>query len=265
MTDALPAALVTGAAGRIGRAIAQALGREGRIVAVHYHRSGDAAKETAALIEQAGGQAFVIQADLQDPAQARALVPEAVKVIVEKGGVLGCLVNNASLFEYDCIADLEAENFDRHFAINARAPALMMQAFAKYTAAANPAARLPVIINILDQKLGNPDPDYLSYTISKYALEGLTQTMALALAPSIRVIGIAPGLTLPSDDLKDAAFEKARTRLPLGRSTTLDDIAATVCYGATAPSITGQTIVVDAGQHLLPSRRDIAFTTKENP
>lgn len=257
MTDQPPAALVTGAAGRIGRVIATTLGREGRAVAVHYHRSGEAAKETVGIIEQAGGRAVAIQADLADPGQVNTLIPRAVLALAKMSGVLGCLVNNAALFEYDTVDTLAGESFDRHMAINARAPALLMRAFAEHVSTARPAQ--PVIINILDQKLHNPDPDYLSYTISKYALEGLTRTMALALAPEIRVIGIAPGLTLPNDNLSGAAFDSAAARLPLGRLTAVDDIAATVCYVATAPSITGQTIVVDAGQHLLAANRDIAF------
>jgi NAD(P)-dependent dehydrogenase (short-subunit alcohol dehydrogenase family) len=264
------AALVTGAGGRIGRAIACALGAEGRPVAVHYNKGGDGAAETVALIEAGGGKAIAIQADLADSRAAEGLIPKASETLnglgLGLGDGLSCLVNNASHFAYDELSDIEASGFDRHMAVNARGPALLSKAFAKHIAANGAAHGASadtnsgaVIVNILDQKLFNPDPDYLSYTISKFALEGLTRTLALALAPTIRVVGVAPGVTLPSGELDAADFEKIGELMPLGRSTAVEDIAATVCYVATARSITGQTVTVDAGQHLRLSGRDIAF------
>ncbi|MCZ6604167.1 MAG: SDR family oxidoreductase [Alphaproteobacteria bacterium] len=259
---ALPGALVTGAAARIGRAIATALAAEGRAVAVHYNRSGKAAEETVSAIAESGGRAVAIKADLADASAAAELVPRAAEALAGLDAQFGCLVNNASLFEFDRVGELGPESFDRHMAVNARAPALIMQAFAGHIAA-DPVSGA-VVINILDQKLRNPNPDHLSYTISKYALEGLTRTMALACAPDIRVVGVAPGLTLPGGALDEAAFATAAARLPLGRATAVEDIAATVCYVAAAPSITGQTILVDAGQHLAATSRDVAFTEPED-
>lgn len=257
--EPLPGALVTGGGARIGRAIALALAAEGRAVAIHYHRSASAAEETATSIRDTGGRAVTLACDFADPEATGELIGGAAAALAALGSNFGLLVNNASLFEYDSAADLSAARFDRHMAVNARAPALLATAFAAQVAAAGPAPPGPAIVNILDQRLHNPDADYLSYTVSKYAAEGLTRTLALALAPDIRVIGIAPGLALPSRDMDEETFAAAGARTPLGHPTAVQDIAATVCYAATARSITGQTILVDAGQHLSPTLRDVAF------
>jgi len=252
-------ALVTGAGGRIGREIALALASEGRAMIVHYNLSQAEAEQTVAMINEAGGSAAMLQADLGDPVAAAGVVPRAAALLETFGSTFGCLVNNASHFVYDSAADFSQRLFDQHMAVNVRAPALLSRAFAKHIGDRADTDTTAVIVNIVDQKVQNPDPDYLSYTLSKFALDGLTKTLALALAPTIRVVGVAPGLTLPSRELSGDAFDQAAASLPFGRATSASDIAATVCYVASAPSITGQTITVDSGQHLMDNQRDIAF------
>jgi len=244
-------AVVTGGAQRIGRAIALALARDGWHVVVHYHRSEAAARQTVAAIEARGEQAVAIAADLSDPAAAAGLLAAAADVT---GGV-GCLVNNASVFAADDIATVDAAGFDTAMAVNLRAPVLLSRAFA---------AQLPdgaegVIVNLLDQKLVNPNPDFLSYTLSKYGLGGLTTTLAMALGPRIRVCGVAPGLTLPSAGQTQDQFAAVHGRTPLGRGATVADIAGAVRYLVAADAVTGEVVLVDGGQHLAGSARDVMF------
>ncbi len=244
-------ALVTGAAQRIGRAIALALANDGWYPVVHYHRSDKAAAETVAAIEGRGGQATAIAADLADPAAAARLVAAAADVT----GGLGCLVNNASMFAADDIASVTAAGFDAMMAVNLRAPVLLSRAFAE----ALPDGADGVIVNLLDQKLVNPNPDFLSYTLSKYGLDGLTTTLAMALGPRIRVCGVAPGLTLPSAEQSRAQFDAVHGRTPLGRGATPEDIAGAVRYLVSAVAVTGEVVLVDGGQHLVGSARDVMF------
>ncbi|NKB47956.1 MAG: SDR family oxidoreductase [Alphaproteobacteria bacterium] len=251
VSKAPPGALVTGAAQRIGRAIAQGLADDGWHVVIHYHRSADAANETAAAIEAAGGKATAIAADLSDPAAAARLVAAAAQAT----GELGCLVNNASMFAADDIATVGADSFDAMMAVNLRAPVLLSQAFAE----ALPDGAEGVIVNLLDQKLVNPNPDFLSYTLSKYGLSGLTTTLAMALGPRIRVCGVAPGLVLPSADQTPAQFASVHGRTPLGRGATAVDIAGAVRYLVSAVAVTGEVMLVDGGQHLVGSARDVMF------
>ena len=244
-------ALVTGAAQRIGRAIALGLANDGWHPVVHYHRSGDAAAETVAAIEERGGTATAIAADLSDPDAAAGLVAAAAAAT----GGLGCLVNNASMFAADDIGSVSAADFDAIMAVNLRAPVLLSRAFAD----ALPDGAEGVIVNLLDQKLVNPNPDFLSYTLSKYGLSGLTTTLAMALAPRIRVCGVAPGLTLPSADQRPEQFAAVHGRTPLGRGATVDDIAGAVRYLVAADAVTGEVVMVDGGQHLVGSDRDVMF------
>ena len=244
-------ALVTGAAQRIGRAIALGLANDGWHPVVHYHRSGDAAAETVAAIEERGGTATAIAADLSDPDAAAGLVAAAAAAT----GGLGCLVNNASMFAADDIGSVSAAGFDAIMAVNLRAPVLLSRAFAE----ALPDSAEGVIVNLLDQKLVNPNPDFLSYTLSKYGLSGLTTTLAMALAPRIRVCGVAPGLTLPSADQRPEQFAAVHGRTPLGRGATVDDIAGAVRYLVAADAVTGEVVLVDGGQHLVGSDRDVMF------
>ena len=244
-------ALVTGAAQRIGRAIALGLANDGWHPVVHYHRSGDAAAETVAAIEERGGTATAIAADLSDPDAAAGLVAAATAAT----GGLGCLVNNASMFAADDIGSVGVAGFDAIMAVNLRAPVLLSRAFAD----ALPDGAEGVIVNLLDQKLVNPNPDFLSYTLSKYGLSGLTTTLAMALAPRIRVCGVAPGLTLPSADQRPEQFAAVHGRTPLGRGATVDDIAGAVRYLVAADAVTGEVMLVDGGQHLVASDRDVMF------
>ncbi|MGZ3184663.1 MAG: SDR family oxidoreductase [Telluria sp.] len=244
-------ALVTGAGRRLGRAIALGLARAGWDVAVHYRHSRAEAEETVRAIEALGRRACALPCDLADAAAARALVPQAVAAL----GSLQCLVNNASLFEYDSAAAFSPELLDRHMHANVTAPLLLAQALH----AATPDGAQAVVVNLLDQKLYNPNPDFLSYTLSKAALHSATTLLAQALAPKLRVVGVAPGITLVSGDQTADGFAKAHTATPLGRSSTPEDIADAVCYAAGAGALTGTTLVVDGGQHLVPLERDVMF------
>jgi NAD(P)-dependent dehydrogenase (short-subunit alcohol dehydrogenase family) len=236
------AVLITGAAQRLGRAIALALAADGWAVAVHYRASRAPAAALVDEIAGAGGRAVALGADLADEAAVAALVPRAVAAL----GPLGCLVNNASVFENDTAATADRASWDAHLAVNLRAPFALMQGFA----AQLPATAGGAIINMLDQRVWSVTPYFVSYTVSKAALWTLTQTMALALAPRIRVNGIGPGPTLPSPRQSAAQFERQCASLPLRRGTTPDEIAAAVHFILAAPALTGQMIALDGGQHL---------------
>ncbi|HZX28123.1 MAG TPA: SDR family oxidoreductase [Telluria sp.] len=255
MTSPAPqAALVTGAGRRLGRAIALGLARAGWDVAVHYRASADEAREVADAIQALGRRACLLQADLSEEDEARALVPRAVAAL----GALHCVVNNASLFEYDDAASFTGAVLQRHMQANVAGPLLLAQALH----AATPAGGQGVVINLLDQKLYNLNPDFLSYTLSKAALHTATTVLAQALAPRLRVVGVAPGLTMVSGDQSAAGFAKAHTATPLGRSSTPEDIVDAVLYAARARALTGTTLLVDGGQHLLPLERDVMFLAK---
>ena len=247
-------ALVTGAGRRIGRAIALGLARAGWDVVVHYRASDVDARATAAEVEALGRRAALLQCDLTDEAAVRALVPRAVEAL----GALGCVVNNASQFDYDGALDFSPALLAAHMQANVAAPILLAQALH----AATPAGSQAVVINLLDQKLYNLNPDFLSYTLSKAALQTATTMLAQALAPTVRVVGVAPGLTLVSGAQTEAGFSKAHQATPLGRSSSPQDIVDAVCYLASAGGITGTTLVVDGGQHLMPLPRDVMFLTK---
>lgn len=255
-TDVRKVALVTGAAKRIGRTIAIALAQRGWDVAVHYGRSADAANETVRAIEQLGRRAAAIQCNLADEPAVKALVPEAMHAL--DANTLSCVVNNASLFERDSAGDFTLAQLDAHMHANLAAPVLLAQALHDVT----PLGAQSVVVNLLDQKLFNLNPDYLSYTLSKAALHSATTMLAQALAPRVRVVGVAPGITLVSGDQTEDGFAKAHTMTPLGRSSTPDDIASTVCFVAENPAITGTTLLVDGGQHLIPLQRDVMFVAK---
>ncbi|MDB5823083.1 MAG: putative short chain dehydrogenase [Herminiimonas sp.] len=246
-------ALVTGGARRIGREISIALARRGWDVVVHYRRSREEALETVRQIEIIGRRATAIDCNLEDEAAVRQLLPRAAALL----GPVSCLVNNASLFEHDEAKSLSQSRFDAHMHINLLAPLILSQALYDAT----PEAERSVAINILDQKLFNPNPDFLSYTLSKAAFHSATTLLAQALAPRVRVVGVAPGITLVSGEQSPQGFDKAHAVTPLGRSSTPQDIAAAVCFLAEAPAITGTTLVVDGGQHLIPLARDVMFLT----
>nr|WP_315399825.1 SDR family oxidoreductase [uncultured Duganella sp.] len=249
-------ALVTGAGRRIGRAIALGLARAGWDVAVHYRASEREARGVAADIVALGRRAAVLQCDLSDEAAVRALLPRAIAAL----GPVSCVVNNASLFDYDSAADFTAARLDAHMRANVAAPILLAQALHAATAGAGgePAA----VINLLDQKLYNLNPDFLSYTLSKAALQTATTMLAQQLAPAVRVVGVAPGITMVSGDQSEAGFANAHRQTPLGRSSTPEDIADSVVYAASARAMTGTTLLVDGGQHLMPLARDVMFLAK---
>ena len=246
-------ALVTGAGQRVGRAVAEALAADGHAVAVHYNQSAAEAEEVAAEIRANGGEAQAVGADLADPVAVEGLVAAAVA----KVGPLSVLVNNASLFQRDEVASLTTERFDHHMAVNARAPLFLARAFAAQV----PIGMDAVVVNFVDQKLWNLNPDFLSYTISKVALEGITHSLAMALAP-VRVVGVAPGLTLRSGAQTDESFARAHSQTLLGRGNDVADLVAAVRYLISARSVTGHTLLVDGGQHLSRRARDVAFEVK---
>lgn len=253
-TNQQKVALVTGSAKRIGRTIALALAQRGWHVAVHYGHSAADAQATVRDIEALGQRAIALQCDLADEAAVRTLLPRAVAAL----GPVACVVNNASLFEHDSATDFSVARLDAHMHVNLVAPVLLAQALHDAT----PPGSQSVAINLLDQKLFNLNPDFLSYTLSKAALHSATTMLAQALAPKVRVVGIAPGITLRSGGQTEAGFAKAHAVTPLGKSSTPDDIAATVCFLAESPAITGTTLLVDGGQHLIPLQRDVMFVAK---
>lgn len=244
-------ALVTGAARRIGRAIALALAQRGWDVVVHFRNSVEEAQGVVREIEALGRRAVALQCDLEDEAAVRQLLRRACAAL----GPVSCVVNNASRFDYDTAQDISRASLDAHMHANLLAPVLLTQALHEAT----PEDAQAVAINLLDQKLYNLNPDFLSYTLSKAALHGATTMLAQALAPKVRVVGVAPGITLVSGNQTEAGFAKAHQATPLGRSSTPDDIAAAVCFAAESPAITGTTLVVDGGQHLISLPRDVMF------
>ena len=253
LSDAMPrAVLVTGAAARIGRIIAEALAHDGWAVAVHYRESGDAAREVVAAIEGAGGRAVALRADLAEEAEAETLVARATEAL----GPLGCLVNNASPFEHDDLQSATRASWDLHMAVNLRAPFVLMQKFA----AALPDGAEGCIVNMLDQRVWNLTPHFMSYTLSKAGLWTLTQTAALALAPRIRVNGVGPGPTLPSARQSPEHFAAQYEATPLKRAVAPGNIADGIRFILSARALTGQMIALDSGQHLgwaMPEGKEI--------
>jgi NAD(P)-dependent dehydrogenase (short-subunit alcohol dehydrogenase family) len=246
-------ALVTGGALRLGRAIALALARDGWDIALHFNKSSSAAEATAADIVALGRRVALLQCDLADEAAVKLLLGRATQAL----GLVSCVINNASLFDYDNAHDFSMARLDAHMHANLAAPILLAQGLH----AATPDGQQSVVVNLLDQKLYNLNPDFLSYTLSKAALHSATTLLAQALAPKVRVVGIAPGITLVSGAQSEAQFQKAHQATPLGRSSTPDDVAASVCYVVGARALTGTTLLVDGGQHLMPLARDVMFAS----
>ncbi|PWS36938.1 short chain dehydrogenase [Falsiroseomonas bella] len=241
--DTIPrAALVTGGAKRLGRAMALALADSGFDIALHYAASAAEAAETAAEIRARGRRVVTLQADLAKEAEVERLVPAAEAAL----GPVGVLVNNASTFERDEWDDATRESWDRHLEPNLRAPFVLAQAMAK----ALPRGREGVVVNLLDQRVWSLTPHFVSYTVSKAALWTLTQTLALALAPRIRVNGIGPGPALPSPRQSAEQFERQSGSVPLRRGTSPEEVAAALLAILALPSMTGQMIALDGGQHL---------------
>lgn len=245
-------ALVTGAGKRLGRAMALHLARAGHDVAVHYATSEVEARQTAAEITALGRRAALVRADLLDEAQTQGLVPAASAAL---GGPLTVLVNNASIFEYDNLRSATRAGWDRHMESNLRAPFVLMQAFAAQCPPAlrdeaGEALATGLIVNMIDQRVWKPTPEFMTYSLAKAALWALTRTAAQALAPQIRVNAIGPGPTLPSPRQSATQFRRQNRMMPLERGTTPEEVAATVRFILAAPAMTGQMIALDGGQHL---------------
>jgi len=239
------AALVTGAGKRVGRAFALRLAGAGFPILVHARHPDDDAAETVALIEQAGGRAAVVAADLSDRAELAALVEHATQPF----GPLGLLVNSASTFHDDRVGTITPESWDGHFAANLYAPVMLAQAFAAQVDRL-PADADPCIVNIIDQRVLKPNPQFFSYSLTKAALYRATVTLAQALAPRIRVNGIGPGPTLPSIHQTAESFVAETAATLLGRGSSPEDLAEALLYLVGARAVTGQMIAVDGGQHL---------------
>ena len=253
------AVLITGAAKRMGRHLALHLAQSGYSVALHFHTSKAEAAQTRSDCEQAAraagfttSQFVTLAADLNEEAQTRALVPQALAAL----GKLDAVVNNASLFQEDQVASFGYAALEQHMRSNAGAPVLLAQALHQHLQSRQARG---CVVNLLDQKLWNQNPDFVSYTLSKAALEAANTMLALACAPLLRVVGVAPGLTMTSHMLSDEKFEELHALSPLGRSSRPEDVAATVKFALENPALTGTTILVDGGQHLMKFERDFSL------
>lgn len=249
----LRTALVTGGARRIGRAIVEDLAAHGFGVAIHAQRSADEAKKLAADIRAAGGNAAVVQADLTAFDETERLIGAAADAI----GPLGLLVNSASIFQEDEATAFEAGKWDAHFAIHARAPVMLAQAFARQL----PQGAGGLVVNVIDQRVWRLTPKFFSYTLSKATLWTATQTLAQGLAPRVRVNAIGPGPTLASAHQEAADFARQKSAVPLGKGPDLADFGRTIRYLYDTPSVTGQMIAIDGGQHLSWQTPDVAADT----
>lgn len=252
---------MTGAAKRLGREIALQFARQGWDIAVHYGRSGLEASQTVEEIQGSGVKAHAFQADLADEVSTSNLF----KAVSNAFPHLSCLVNSASIFEYDRAnsdTPLSGKSLQEHMQVNLMAPILLSQLMFEYQKSkSNTSEVIPLVIQLLDQKLINLNPDYLSYTLSKAALLSSVEILAMDFAPYLRVVGLAPGISLPSGDQTYDGFSKAHQMTPLGKSSTPADIAKAAVFLADSSAITGTTLYVDGGQHLLRSTRDVMFKT----
>ncbi|MFZ5709621.1 MAG: SDR family oxidoreductase [Pseudomonadota bacterium] len=250
-TEPAGRALVTGGARRIGAAIVLDLAARGFDVAVHYNASADEAAATAAGVREAGRMAATLKADLLNEDDTAGLVGRAARAL---GGPLTLLVNNASIFEYDTLATATKTGWDRHIGSNLRAPFVLTQAFAAQAPKADRSGAEPVaramVVNIIDQRVLKPTPEFMTYTIAKMGLWGFTRTAAQALAPDIRVNAIGPGPTLRGTRQSEEHFTRQRRAVILGRGATPGEVSAALGYLIDAKSVTGQLLCVDGGQHL---------------
>ena len=252
-----PVVLVTGAARRLGRAMALDLAAHGFDVAVHYRGSEADAQTTVGELQALGAQAHAFQADLSNEAACRALVPSVAAHFKR----LDAIVNSASTFEYDDPASFTVASMEKHWRANTAPAILLAQALHAHLEGCSETG---CVVNIIDQKLWNPNPDYFSYTLSKAALQSATVMLAQALAPRVRVCGVAPGVTLVSGPMNAAEFAAAHKMTPLERSSTPDDIARAVRFLIESPAITGTTLLVDGGQHLGRQPRDVLYLAQKN-
>ncbi|MEM8751668.1 MAG: SDR family oxidoreductase [Pseudomonadota bacterium] len=251
----MPLALVTGAAKRLGRRTSLTLAARGYDIAAHYNSSDDEARALAAEVEGLGRRCGIFGADLSDAGATAALFDEVVAAM----GAPEVLINNASVFVNDDATTFDPKDLAANVAVNLTAPLILASRFA---AAATPGAN-NVVVNMLDNKLTRMNPDFFSYTISKCGLSGATEMMAIRFAPEVRVVGVAPSVTLISGKQTQEAFERSQKMTLLGRGPTPEDIAATIMYLVDTKVVTGQTIVVDAGQVRMNLPRDVAFLVKD--
>lgn len=235
-------ALVTGGAVRIGRAIVERLARAGYAVVIHYHRSAEAATALAQQLRADGARAAIVAGDLADSTAVEALVPAAAAAL----GPVTVLINSAATFDRDEVGSVTADDWDRQLAINLRAPFFLAQAMAGQL----PAGSAGNIVNLIDMRVWKLTPHFVSYTVAKSGLWTLTQTLAMALAPTIRVNAIGPGPVLPNIRQNPAHFDQQWRSTPLGRGARPAEIADGVMFLLAAPSMTGQMLALDGGQHL---------------
>jgi NAD(P)-dependent dehydrogenase (short-subunit alcohol dehydrogenase family) len=256
--------LLTGAAKRLGKSIALYFAKAGWNVVLHYGNAKQEAMYTLEQIKALGVRAIAIQANLAEPDTIKGLFQASV----DKFGRIDCLINSASVFEYDRPSQeahmITQAGLVRNIQVNLAAPVLLAQEMFHHLQKqpARSDGLVPVTIQLLDQKLINLNPDFFSYTLSKSALLTATEMMALDFAPTLRSVGLAPGITLPSGKQTEAEFLQAHQMTPMGYSSSADDIAQAALFIANAKAITGTTIYVDGGQHLIPSQRDVMFNTQ---
>lgn len=244
--------LITGAARRLGREIALTLAKEGWQVAVHYRNSAEDAAKTVADCARLARVSASFCADLNDETAVRQLLPDVIHYF----GHVDAVVNNASAFDHDTAANFGFAAMEKHMRSNVGAAIVLSQLLADHLRAR---CAHGVVVNLLDQKLWNPNPDFLSYTLSKAALEVATNMLAIELAPHVRVVGVAPGLTLPSHMQSQEKFDKLHKLSPLGHSSSAADVAATVSFALNNNAITGTTLMVDGGQHLMAFKHDFSL------
>ena len=250
MTSALKKILITGAAKRIGAALATNLATDGWHVIIHCNENRLLADELCKRLSDNGRKAEVLQADLSNPDACRKLIRDACE-----SRALSALINNASLFVYDEINDFSLQTLQSHMAVNVAAPAILTAEFAKNLKSQDNGC----VINILDSKLFGLNPDYFSYTLSKSALQSFSALAAQAYAPKLRVNAIAPGITLPSGTQTEEEFRLSHQRNLLKKGADTKDIVAAARLMLSTPSMTGETIILDGGAHLQPLPRDVAF------
>ena len=252
-------ALVTGAANRIGREIALRLAAQGVNIVVHYMSSHEEAEHVVKAAKTYGVRAVALKADLLNDTEVKELIPRATSLIEAP---LNILVNNASIFEYDNIETVSTESWDRHIGSNLKAPLFLIKEFAKHVPAGivdSNGENMPQgnVVNIVDQRVLKKTPDFLTYSLAKMGLWSLTQTAAQALAPKIRVNAIGPGPTLKGHRQKEDHFRKQRQNTILQRGSTAHEISDALIFILNSPSMTGQLICIDGGQHLAWKTADI--------
>lgn len=254
------AALITGAAARLGRSIALAMAHAGWDIAIHYRHSEADAATLQQAITKLGRRAVCLAASLDDEHEVRELFQKACHQLPH----LSAVINNASRFEFDRPESFDANLLRSHIDTNVIAPVRLTQLLHAHlsSAHASDAMRPGVVIHLLDQKLSNPNPDFFSYTMSKAALHEATRLCAMAFAPLLRVVAVAPGITLPSGDQTEEEFAKTHAMTPMGASSRPDDIADAVTWLASAHAVTGTMLLVDGGQHLVAQSRDVMMVVR---